>query len=293
MDIVRGAWRRLKASNNPAARAAVRLVRGGRRWTSAQVEATRKSKHPVAQFLTNPHYRWRLRINLLQPREVHQTAARTRLDRYPEIFSAVRDQFGDGAAIKILSFGCSTGEEVLTLRKYFPAATIVGAEINPRSLAICRKLPVDDRVTFVRSEPRNIGAHAPFDAVFCMAVLQRDPQLVMREKVTSLRKVYPFERFDGAIRDIDSWLRPGGILAVHHAHYFLGDSSVASSYSILDRAAHLLDTHAKFDREGQLIAPEYRTQSVFVKRAPQDGHGTLASSRTPAPAGVAATTSAE
>ena len=48
--------------------------------------------------------------------------------------------------IKILSYGCSTGEEVLTLRNYFPNAHIIGAEINKHSLAKCRQLPVDEKI---------------------------------------------------------------------------------------------------------------------------------------------------
>ena len=31
---------------------------------------------------------------------------------------------------KILSFGCSTGEEVATLSKYIPHGSIVGVDIN-------------------------------------------------------------------------------------------------------------------------------------------------------------------
>ena len=63
-------------------------------------------------------------------RQIHQTAPYTWLDRYPELFDLAARLAPD--ARRILSFGCSTGEELVSLRRRFPEAEIVGAEINPR-----------------------------------------------------------------------------------------------------------------------------------------------------------------
>ena len=64
--------------------------------------------------------------------ELHPRAttgsSRTTLDRYPELFRAASQQMPD--ATRILSYGCSTGEECATLTRYFPAAEIVGTDIN-------------------------------------------------------------------------------------------------------------------------------------------------------------------
>ncbi len=250
---------------NPLSRIAERAL-GGVRWRVRRAkEKIRASPHPVAQFLTDPQYRWKLWARTFNPPDVHQVAARTRLDRYPEIFAACRDHFGENASVKLLSFGCSTGEEVITLRRYLPAATIVGSEINARSLAACRQLTVDDRITFVRSDAANISAHAPYDAIFCMAVLQRDPQLVVRENITSLRKTYPFEKFDRQVAELDRWVKPGGILILHHTHYLLADSSVGARYTLLPSAAHLKEGYAKFDRNGARIGLEVPSHSIFLK----------------------------
>jgi len=40
-------------------------------------------------------------------------------------------QLGDGAGVRLLSFGCSRGEEVFTLRHYFSTAAIKGIDIDP------------------------------------------------------------------------------------------------------------------------------------------------------------------
>ena len=90
----------------------------------------------------------------------------------PTIFSACRDYFDGKQDLKILSYGCSTGEEVLTLRQYFPNAHIIGADINKHSLAICRKLPVDEKITFIYSTPSEIQKYGPFRCNFlhgCLA----------------------------------------------------------------------------------------------------------------------------
>src|SRR5262245_40070421 len=83
--------------------------------------------------------------------ELHPRAttgsSRTTLDRYPELFRAASQQMPD--ATRILSYGCSTGEECATLTRYFPAAEIVGTDINLWSLARARKHFSSERIRFV------------------------------------------------------------------------------------------------------------------------------------------------
>lgn len=268
MSTARNVWTRLKQSRNPIAVVIVRALKATAGVARTTRERIRESRHPAIQFVTSPHFRWKLWVRLFKPEGVHQVAARTRMDRYPEIFALCRDHFGREARIDILSFGCSTGEEVLTLRHYFPDARIVGAEINPHSLSVCHGLTVDDRIAFIRSDPDLIESRGPFDLIFCMAVLQRDPQLVTRKNVRSLRRVYMFDKFDQQLQQIDRWLRMNGVLVLHHAHYLLSDSSVASRYAPLPSAAHLVERYAKFGRDSELISTDVASQSIFVKTAP-------------------------
>jgi tRNA G46 methylase TrmB len=62
----------------------------------------------------------------------HQLVDWTAPNRYPEIFAAAAAAAPD--ARRILSFGCSTGEECVSLAEYFPKSEIIGAEINVLSL---------------------------------------------------------------------------------------------------------------------------------------------------------------
>src|SRR5665213_1447179 len=59
-------------------------------------------------------------------------------DRYPWLFRFAAARLGDVKNLCILSFGCSRGEEVFSLRNYFPAATIKGIDIDPRNIACCQ-----------------------------------------------------------------------------------------------------------------------------------------------------------
>ena len=56
----------------------------------------------------------------------HQLVDWTAPNRYPEIFAAAAAAAPD--ARRILSFGCSTGEECVSLAEYFPKSEIIGAE---------------------------------------------------------------------------------------------------------------------------------------------------------------------
>ena len=191
----------------------------------------------VVQFL---RVTWKLITNrdtrsiyynkIFNSKNIHQTTSSTCLDRYPEIFAATRDYFSGKQPPKILSFGCATGEEVLTLRRYFPESEIVGVEINQNSLRICRSRSVDEKVTFLESTPENIAAQGPYDLIFCMAVLQRTPGTIQDKQIRDLKKIYPFEKFQQKVQELDENLNVGGLFVIHMSQYDLPDTNLAPRY---------------------------------------------------------------
>jgi hypothetical protein len=205
-------------------------------------------------------------LKTFSPGKLHQTTTMTEMNRYPEIFAACRKYFGDKEDLRILSFGCSTGEEVLTLRQYFPTAAIIGAEINPLALAACKKLDVDERTIFVRSDAKTIESLAPFDAIFCMAVLQRTPHRVATQGVKSLKDLYPFEKFDRQIAELHEYVKTGGLLIVHHTQYFFGDSSVVENYEPLENSPTENAEMPKFDCNSNRVENPLLAPSIFVKK---------------------------
>ncbi|MFN7250066.1 MAG: class I SAM-dependent methyltransferase [Anaerobacillus sp.] len=204
-------------------------------------------------------------LQLLHPNKVHQTTPLTFMDRYPAIFSACKNYFNGKQDLKILSYGCSTGEEVLTLRKYFPDAELIGADINKQSLAICRQLPVDKNISFLYSSHSEIKKHGPFDAIFCMAVLQRKPHDIAAKGITNLKKIYPFDKFEQQIIEFDQIIKPQGLMVIHYTQYSFEDTSLASNYKSLGYY-NQSDYHSPvFDKKGELIKNPPPQKSIFIK----------------------------
>jgi SAM-dependent methyltransferase len=198
-------------------------------WTlfRARIKAARKRGAfwvrilDVARLLPTAEGQARLWTRLVRAGEVHQTTPDTRDERYPALFDLAAVLAPD--AKRILSFGCSTGEELVSLRRRFPGAEIVGVEINPRSRRIAAARVSDDPRTAVRPGAEN----GIFDAIFALAVLQREPHKIDEMDVSDLTPFYSFEKFDAAVSNLVAMLRPGGLLCVQHAHYRVEDSSAA------------------------------------------------------------------
>lgn len=110
---------------------------------------------------------------LWRPKGLYQPNGTTFDDRYPEISNFVREQIGDGVNVRILSIGCSTGEEVFSARRYFSQPTIAGLDINPFNIAVCnfRLLKSGDRrIKYSVARSTAAQAIASYDAIFAMSV---------------------------------------------------------------------------------------------------------------------------
>lgn len=176
----------------------------------------------VARTLVTAEGRGLLWTRAVHGGEVHQTTPYTEDDRYPELFDLAASLAP--CAARILSFGCSTGEELLALRRRFADAEIVGAEINPRS----RRIAATRMATDAHASVVAPGAvEGTFDLVLALAVLQRQPHMIAEMEVENLSVFYKFERFDTGVGELVEKLRPGGLLCVTNAHYRIEDSSVA------------------------------------------------------------------
>jgi 2-polyprenyl-3-methyl-5-hydroxy-6-metoxy-1,4-benzoquinol methylase len=171
----------------------------------------------------------------------HQVPNGTALNRYPEIFAAAAASAS--GAQKILSFGCSTGEECVTLAEYFSAAKVVGADINPINLLKARKHR-SDRIRFVYASDRILSRLGHFDAVFCMAVL-RTP------KKGDIAERYPFSGFVERVLFLESLVKPGGLLIVHNASYRFSDAPHRFSYQTIPVEA----------RHDKVFMPDGRTEA--------------------------------
>lgn len=219
----------------------------------------------IGRFLLNRNFRSILFLQLFKSKQVHQTTPYTYYNRYPDIFNECRLLTQNNKELNILSYGCSTGEEVMTLREYFPHANIIGAEINHASLKVCNNRNLDSKIKFIYSSRSEINKHGPYDIIFCMAVLQRKPHVVEAKKITNLKKIYPFEKFERQIIELDSFLKPGGIFVLHFSQYSFLDTKVAINYDIKGKGTRYKN-YLIFDANSMLIQSPPPQHSIFIKR---------------------------
>jgi SAM-dependent methyltransferase len=205
---------------------------------------------------------------------IHQGSSKTGLDRYPEIFSGAAAAFPD--ARRILSFGCSTGEECVSLKEYFPQAEIIGTDINPLSVWQARRRYASNRLSFVRARDRALSSRGPFDIIFCLTVL-RDSRL---DKEPSIRDSYPFDRFDERVRFLHSLLRPGGLLAFYGNMYRFRDTSVARDYEVIPLTHTPVGENITFARDGRNDGVQY-LDALFRKKAVGTGSSADAAAAAP------------
>jgi SAM-dependent methyltransferase len=191
-------------------------------------------------------------------------------DRYPWLFGFAATHIGSRPNLRILSFGCSRGEEVFSLRKYFPSAAVKGIDINPRNIARClarTRVENPANVTFETAATTEREPTSSYDAIFCLAVLVNGDLTTSRSQRSD--PLFHFERFDRMVGDFARCLKPGGLLVLHTTNFRFCDTTVAPDFNVVYEAdpKHLaLDV--LFDRNNRLMSGErerYRAVA-FEKR---------------------------
>jgi hypothetical protein len=218
----------------------------------------------LTRFNSDLHAEQRL-LREKHPR-LYQSGGRTEWNRYPQLFTALREALIDVPAPKILSFGCSTGEEILSLRTYIPAAQLAGIDLNAHRVATARRRIADASVRLWTAGSVGETGAGQFDAVTCLSVLHR------RETVHNWpadpTPFMSFATFEAAILDLDAHVRPGGILLLDHMSFRFSDTSVAASYTpVRVASAHIEGRPLKrYDRNNQpILVPASEHASLWRK----------------------------
>jgi hypothetical protein len=239
-------WRH---SQNRAARATYRLCRHG--WLLWRV-------------LSDRRFRSELLSEWKHPGVHHQRSTATSPDRYPALFGDCRDYLDDHPRRRLLSFGCSTGEEVVSLAERWPQAAIVGVDINAWCVAESRRRHQSPRFTFVNRMSPEFALAGDFDAIFCLAVFQRHENRTNVDNAVAAG--HTFEQFEREISLLDAKLKPGGLLVIDHADFRFTDTVCARDYTPLQSPhSRLLRRRPLYDRHHQKIASEHSSCRIYVK----------------------------
>lgn len=197
----------------------------------------------------------------------HQMIHNTEYDRYPKIFT-ICEEYSAGLnpskELKILSFGCSTGEECMSIRKYFPSAKIFGVDIDKSTLDSCNKRNKDPNISFMYSNFQNIKKEGPFDMIFCMSVLCRWPDTKYLRNITN---IYNFLEFQNTIEEIDKVLVKNGLLVVYNSNFIFSDTSIYSKYQVLyDPQIVESGFVYKFDKNNNRVKESQYKECIFIKK---------------------------
>ena len=154
---------------------------------------------------------------------IHQKNNATLYNRYPNIFKEVSSNFTNPKSI--LSFGCSTGEEMRTLKDiYFKDSDIYGVDVSQDCINLCRNEFGADKVMYYDDF---FNENKKYDIIFAMSVFCKWEDTEFTDD-SSL--IYPFESFENALNVLDSKLNEGGLLVIYNSNYLFFESSIYKKY---------------------------------------------------------------
>lgn len=221
--------------------------------------------------LRGPQRRSELLTRLRFPREQAQSATYTTADRYPALFHACSLLLQANPRPRLLSFGCSTGEECFALARYMPQAEVVGVELNRWCLRQCRRANHDPRIRFLHSLSPKFAAEPRFDAIFCLAVLQDERHRT--EDLQHLTRGFTFARFEQKLAELDGKLLPGGLLFLDHCDFRFTETDLSLGYDPVDFPGNRRTRRRPlFSGSNQRIAEEYMMDRCFRKHLAQQQH---------------------
>lgn len=219
------------------------------------------------RVLVDRPFRHSMWLYLARPRGAFQPFNDTQPDRYPVIFNFVQSALGRDSSLKILSYGCSTGEEVFSLRKYFPRATIKGIDINAGNIAVCRRrlgVAPDVNIAFEVAASTSVELSDAYDAIFCMAVLRHGS--LGLPGITRCDPLLRFEDFARTVADFARCLMPGGLLVIRHSHFRLSDAPVGARFDTILRVPLGAAKPLIFGPDNRLLPGCEYPDTVFRKK---------------------------
>ncbi len=189
-------------------------------------------------------------------------------NRYPWLFEFAAANLANADAPKLLSFGCSRGDEVFALRECFPAADIKGIDIAPRNIAICRARALESHVAGVSFAVASNTSAEPteyYDAIFCLAVLcHGDLSTYGARRCDHLIR---FEEFARVVGDFGRCLKPGGLLLLLTTNFRFCDTEASRNFdAVLEAEPEQLAPDVLFDRDNRVLPGEKCPAIAFRKR---------------------------
>lgn len=202
-----------------------------------------------------------------------QAYSHTLPDRYPWLFQFAAQQLHAARNLRLLSFGCSRGDEVFALRRQLPDAEIKGIDIDPENITQCRRRANQQRLTrvsFAVAATTDAEPTESYDAIFCLAVLCLGD--LTTNAVQRCDPRLHFADFERVVTDFSRCLKPSGLLLLHTTNFRFADTSVSLNFdTLLEAAPEQMAPDVQFGRDNLLLpGPRYRAVA-FRKRGTRAG----------------------
>jgi Methyltransferase domain len=189
-------------------------------------------------------------------KEQHQLTSVTCDNRYPELFAESVKASPQRQNSPILSFGCSTGEECIAIKKSFPHSKIIGVDINKANLKKAVRSNQDNDIKYLLSTAENIKQEGPYDIIFCLSVLCRWDDT---NHLENCEKVYPFVKYNSTIEMLASQLNRGGLMVIYNSNFRFEDTPIFRDFEIVDTPTILNSGFVnKFNVNNQSITDIHR-----------------------------------
>jgi len=218
----------------------------------------------LAKLLTDGEYRSEHVTRWKFNRHYYQRSILTEPNRYPDLFAQCKTYLSTIKNPAILSFGCSTGEEVFTIGEYLPGAHIMGVDINEWCLKQCKKKSNNPRFSFQHRLSAGFATAGNFDAIFCMAVFQRNENRSNPDN--NIAQGFTFEQFEQEILMLDNKLKPGGLFIIDNADFSFTDTACSKHYQPPRFEKNKLPRNRPlFDRHNRKVAETQNDYRMFIK----------------------------
>ena len=220
--------------------------------------------YSIKPFLLNARFRNERITKLLKGKKQYQVSTFTLENRYPRVFEIVKNILSDIPKAKIMSFGCSTGEEVSTLISYFPQATLMGVDINPWCIKQCKKNNHFSHCSFENYDSHIFKNTNEFDAIFCMAVFQNTKN--REDQHIDYSDSFLFDDFEKELSKLDSKLKKGGVLAIDNSDFDFLDTKTSLNYQPYEHSENkFLRNRPLFGKQNQKKSASSNLYRIFIK----------------------------
>jgi hypothetical protein len=195
----------------------------------------------------------------------HQQSNYTEKQRNTATIAEFRTRLGDQSSLKILSYGCSIGDEIEDILTYFHQATIYGCDISEEAVRIASERHKHcSRVNIFLSSPAAITKHGPYDAIMAMNVLVRWPDTFGMQNIAA---VYPFSEFEETISNMARSLTQDGLMAIYNSSYFFDHTSVRDQFEACLQAKPTENGWVeKYSKDGKLAAIPVNTKGQRLEK---------------------------